>query len=65
MPPAVGVAPIVMPPNVTVTAVLAAALPPCNVSTMLDAPLAVEFAVAPPLTLTVTGVTPAAKKPGG
>ena len=64
-PPAVGVAPIVMPPNVTVTAVLAAAAPVCNVNTKLDAPLAVEFAVAPPLTLTVAGVTPAAKKPDG
>ena len=59
------VAPIVMPPNVILTAVLAAALPDCNVSTMLDAPLAVEFAVATPLTLTVAGVTPAAKKPDG
>ena len=64
-PPAVGVAPIVMPTNVIVTAVLAAALPVCNVITMLDAPLAVEFAVATPLRLTVTGVTPAAKKSGG
>ena len=64
-PPAVGVAPIVMPPNVTVTAVLAAALPVCNVSTMLDAPLAAEFAVAPPLNVTLLGVTPTAKKLGG
>ncbi len=64
-PPAVGVAPIVMPPNVTVTAVLAAALPVCNVITMLDAPLAAEFAVAPPLNVTLLGVTPTAKKPSG
>ena len=64
-PPAVGVAPIVMPSNVTVTAVLAAALPVCNVSTMLDAPLAAEFAVAPPLNVTLLGVTPTAKKLGG
>mgnify|MGYP007014913195 CR=1 FL=1 len=63
-PPAVGVAPIVMPPNVTVTAVLAAALPVCNVITMLDAPLAAEFAVAPPLNVTL-GVTPTAKKLSG
>ena len=63
-PPAVGVAPIVMPPNVTVTAVLAAALPDCNVITMLDAPLAAEFAVAPPLNVTL-GVTPTAKKLSG
>ena len=64
MPPAVGVAPIVMPANVTVTAVLAAALPDCTVITMLDAPLAAEFAVATPLNVTL-GVTPTAKKPGG
>ena len=64
-PPAVGVAPIVMPPNVTVTAVLTAALPVCNVITMLDAPLAVEFAVAPPLNVTLLGVTPTAKKLSG
>ena len=63
-PPAVGVAPIVMPPNVTVTAVLAAALPVCNVITMLDAPLAAEFAVAPLLNVTL-GVTPTAKKSAG
>ena len=63
-PPAVGVAPIVMPTNVTVTAVLTAALPVCNVLTMLDAPLAAEFAVAPPLNVTL-GVTPTAKKLGG
>ena len=59
-----GVAPIVMPPNVTVTAVLAAALPVCNVITMLDAPLAAEFAVATPLNVTL-GVTPTAKKLSG
>jgi hypothetical protein len=54
-----------MPSNVTLTAVLATALPVCKVITMLDAPLAVEFAVAAPLRLTVVGVTPAAKKSGG
>ena len=64
MPPAVGIAPIVMPDNVTVTAVLAAALPVCNVITMLDAPLAAEFAVATPLNVTL-GVTPTAKKLSG
>jgi hypothetical protein len=64
-PPAVGVAPIVMPPIVTVTAVLAAAAPVCNVITMLDAPLAAEFAVAPPLNVTLLGVTPTAKKLSG
>ena len=60
-----GVAPIVMPPNVTVTAVLAAAAPVCNVNTKLDALLAPEVAVAPPLNATEDGVTLAAKKPGG
>ena len=63
-PPVVGVAPIVMPPNVTVTAVLAAVLPVCNAITMLDAPLAAEFAVAPPLNVTL-GVMPTAKKSSG
>jgi hypothetical protein len=60
-----GVSLIVMPPNVTVTAKFAATVPVCNVITMLDAPLAVEFAVAPPLNATEDGVTPAAKKPDG
>ena len=60
-----GVAPIVMPNNLTVTAALAATVPVCNVSTMLDTPLAAEFAVAPPLNATEDGVTPAAKKLGG
>ena len=64
-PPAVGAAPIVMPPNVTVTAKFAATVPVCNVSTMLDAPLAAELAVAPPFNATEDGVTPAAKKPDG
>jgi hypothetical protein len=54
-----------MPNNVTVTAALAAAVPVCNVSTMLDVPLAAEFAVAPTLNATEDGVTPAAKKPDG
>ena len=65
LPPAVGVAPIVMPLNVTVTTMLAATVPVCNVSTMLDAPLAAEFAVAPPLNVITLGVTPTAKKPIG
>ena len=54
------VAPIVMPPNVTVTATLAATLPDSSVSIMLDAPLAPELKVAP-LKVTV-GITPEAKK---
>ncbi len=64
-PPAVAVVPIVMPPNVTVTAVLAATLPVSSVSTMLDAPLATELAVAPPLNATLLGVTLGARKPDG
>ena len=49
-----------MPPNVTVTAALAATLPVSSVSTMLDAPLAPGLNVTP-LKVTV-GVTPKAKK---
>ena len=63
-PPAVGAAPIVMPPNVTVTEALAATLPDCSVSTMLDGPLAPEVAVAP-CKFTLVGVTLDARKPGG
>ena len=62
-PPAVAAAPIVMPLNVTATAVPAATLPDCSVSTMLDAPLAPEIKVAP-LKVTV-GVTLEAKNPAG
>ena len=63
-PPSVAVVPIVMPPNVTVTAALAATLPPITVSTMLDAPLATELAVAP-RKVTLLGVTLGARKPDG
>ena len=65
LPPAVAVVPIVMPPNVTVTAVLAATLPDPSVSTMLDVPLAPQLAVAPPLKATLLGVTLGARKPDG
>ena len=58
------VAPIVMPPNVTVTAALATTLPDVSVSTMLDAPLAPQLAVAP-LNVTLLGVTLGARKPDG
>jgi len=64
-PPAVAVVPIVMPPSVTVTAVLAAILPDASVSTMLHGPLAPELAVATPLKATLLGVTLGAKKPDG
>ena len=56
--------PIVMPTNVTVTATLAATLPDASVSTMLDAPLAPQLAVAP-LKVTLLGVTLGARKPDG
>ncbi len=64
-PPAVAVVPIVMPTNVTVTVALAATLPDPSVSTMLDAPLAPQLAVAPPLKATLLGVTLGARKPDG
>ena len=55
------VAPIVMPSNVTVTATLAATLPDCSVSIMLDAPLLAPGLKVTPLKVTV-GITPEAKK---
>ncbi len=58
------VAPIVIPPNVTVTAVLFATLPNVSVSTMLDAPLAPQLAVAS-CKFTLRGVTLGARKPDG
>ncbi len=58
-------APIVMPTNVTVTAVLAATLPVASVSTMLKGPLAPQLAVATPLKATLLGVTLGARKPDG
>ena len=64
-PPVVAVVPIVMPTNVTVTATLAATLPDPSVSTMLDAPLAPQLAVATPLKATLLGVTLGARKPDG
>jgi len=57
----VAVAPIVMPPNVTETAALAATLPDASVSTMLDAPLLAPGLKVTPLKVTV-GVTLGAKK---
>ena len=59
------VAPIVMPLNVTMAEKLPPIEPDCSVSTMLDAPLAPQLAVAPPLKVTLLGVTLEAKKPGG
>jgi hypothetical protein len=63
-PPRVPSIPFLSPERMIVKAVLAAALPVCNVITMLDAPLAAEFAVATPLNVTL-GVTPTAKKLSG
>jgi len=60
----VAVDPIVMPPNVTVTAALAATVPDASVSTMLDAPLLEPGLKVTPLKVTV-GVTPKARKPDG
>ncbi len=64
-PPVVMVDPIVIPTNVTVTAALATTLPDASVSKMLDAPLAPQLAVAPPLKATLLGVTLGARKPDG
>ena len=59
------VAPIVMPLNVTMTGKLPTIDPDCSVSTMLDAPLAPQLAVATPLKATLLGVTLGARKPDG
>ena len=59
------VAPIVMPLSTTMTGKLPPIEPDCSISTMLDAPLAPQLAVAPPLKVALLGVTPEAKKPGG
>jgi hypothetical protein len=53
-----------MPPNVTVTAALAATPPDASVSTILDGPLAPQLAVAP-LKVTLLGVTLGARNPDG
>ena len=64
--PAVAVVPIFMPLNVTTTGVLSPIIEPDpRVSTMLDAPLALEIAEAVPLRVTSEGVTPLAKNPPG
>ena len=59
------VAPIVMPLSTTIAGKLPTIDPDCSVSTMLDAPLAPQLAVAPPLKVTLLGVTLDAKKPDG
>ena len=63
--PGVPLIPFVSPDRVTVTAVLAGTVPDSSVTTMLELPLEVEDAFAPPLTETLDGVTPTVKKPVG
>ncbi len=63
--PGVPLIPFVSPYTVTVTAVLAGTVPDNSVTTILELPLDVEFAFAPPLTETPDGVTPTVKKPVG
>ena len=67
MPPAVGTDPMVKPIKVTVAAVLAATVPDPNdnVITMLETPVTLALATAAPLSETLGGLPPAAKKPEG
>ncbi len=65
LPPSVDTDPILRPFKVTVAAVLAATVPDCSVSTMLEAPVVPALATAAPLNSTLKMVTPAAKKPEG
>ena len=64
-PPGVGADAIVRPIKVTVAAALASTVPDCNVMTRLEAPVALALATAAPLSRTMGGVPPAAKKPEG
>ena len=64
-PPGVGADAIVNPSKVMVAATLAATAPDCNVMTRLEAPVALALATAAPLSRTMGGVPPAAKKPEG
>jgi hypothetical protein len=63
--PAVGVDPMVKPSRVMIAAALAATVPVDNVITILEAPVALALATAAPLSKTLGGVPPAAKKPEG
>ena len=56
---------IVRPIKVTVAAALAATVPVDNVITMLETPVELALAKAAPLSETLGGVPPAAKKPEG
>ena len=64
MPPGVGADPMVNPSRVMVAAALAATAPDCSVITVLDAPVMLALTAAP-LSKTLGGVPPAAKKPEG
>ena len=64
-PPGVGTDPIVRPIKVTVAAALAVTVPDCSVITTLEAAVALALATAAPLSKTLGGVPPAAKKPEG
>ena len=65
MPPGVGAEPMVNPSRVMVAAALAATVPVDNVITILEIPVAPALAKAAPLSETLGGVPPAAKKPEG
>ena len=56
---------MVNPSRVMVAAALAATVPDDNVITMLETPVALALATAVPLSETLGGVPPAAKKPEG
>ena len=56
---------MVRPIKVTIVAVLAATIPDDNVMTRLEAPVTLALAKAAPLSETLGGVPPAAKKPEG
>jgi hypothetical protein len=64
LPPGVGADPMVNPSRVMVAAALAATVPVDNVITILETPVALALAAAP-LSETLGGVPPAAKKPEG
>jgi len=64
LPPGVGAEPMVNPSRVMVAAALAATIPVDNVITVLETPVALALAAAP-LSETLGGVPPAAKKPEG
>jgi hypothetical protein len=64
LPPGVGADPMVNPSRLMVAEALAATVPVDNVITILETPVALALAAAP-LSKTLGGVPPAAKKPEG